>query len=355
MDGQKEKLEYKGSDWYTRMFMGKRFDVNLSLKVSIGNYESTVPLMTASHQSTRNGEFWARSLSRTLLNFPLFLVRPDGEASVPSFRVKMAGTKEYDSNLAAKALDLVVNSVQILSPEAGVLTRLTAQASRDKSQAIDSAINRLFANGISEEQVVHRDLRRWREKGGIQVTFNMPSEENWNNSEGIVGTWRITFEEPRPSIFGDWLICGEATGPRCALNNTLALKEVHKELSASQVLSYPIVNSSDGLGSISAYLLKQPWYAKAMSEFSNDRKKDLALADSMCMEIQNTIIALGLNGNDANIVTWAFINGFPRAQMMEKTAFDATIIAGNANVCARAIALIEQNRGAPPMIIASAK
>lgn len=348
-------LGYKGRDWYQRYFIGMKYDTNLSIKINVGAYEATVPLLTVSHQSTKDGEMWSRSLSRNLLKFPLFLVRSDGEASVPSFHIKMASTREYDSKMAAKALDIVVNSIQILAPEAGVLTKLSTQASRDKSQAIDSAISRLFSNGINEEQLVQRDLRKWRADGGIKVTFKLPSEKDQNADEGVVSTWRITFEEPRPSIFGDWRICGNDTEPRCAGDRATALKKVHRELSPVQVLAYPIIRSTDGLGTVAAYLLKQPWYAKAMSEFVNNKEKDRALADSMCREIQNTIVSLGLNNEDADIVTWAFINGFPRAANMEKMAFDAHTVPGGGNVCARAIGLIEQNRSVTVGALASAE
>jgi hypothetical protein len=343
--GATSSLNYDERNWIRRYFVGKKFDSNLTVKIAVGEYETTIPLVTVSHQSDTNGEQWSRSISRYLLNFPLFLVKPDGEASIPTLTLKVSGTKEYTSNMAAKALDLVVTSIQEISPESNVLTKLTTQSAKDKSRAIDNAIGKLFSNGLSEEQIVHRDLRMWNADGGISVTFTLPSEADWNEKVGKIGTWNISFEEPRPSIFSDWRICG-ADKPqiRCTITRSDALKNVHRNISYSQVLNFPISKSGKETGTISAYIMQQDWYSKALSEFTGDKTKDSAIADAMCLKIENNIVGLGLNNDDAGIVIWSFLMGFPRAPKMNAEAFNGTRPDGTPTSCAFAIANIRKNQ-----------
>jgi hypothetical protein len=247
--------------------------------------------------------------------------------------------------MAGKALDLVTSTLQDVSPDSGVLTKLTAQSAKNKSQAIDAAIGKLFSNGIREEQIVHRDLRMWNANGGMALTFILPTESSWNEKAGAIGTWKISFEEPRPSIFGDWRICAEENQKiRCASSRTEALKRIHKELSFNQVLNYPLIKSNKELGTISAYILQQDWYGKSMSEFNSALDNDGPIAESMCLKIKNSIVNLGLNNDDADIVTWSFINGFPWAKKMHKDAFKALRADGADNSCAQSLKKIDGNR-----------
>lgn len=338
-------LRYEPRHWLKRYFWSKEFEANLSTKIRIGAYEATVPLVTISHQSDSNGEQWSRTVSKQLLDFPLFLVRGDGEASIPVIQVKMAGSKEYASKMAGKALESVLAGIQAVSPDSGVLTRLSAQSVKDKSAAVDVAIGRLFSNGLTEEHVAHRDLRRWHSKGGIQISFELPKEnEDWDGRAGEMGTWEISFEEPRPSIFGDWRICDNDNGKvKCANSRQSALSRVHAQISPHQVLAYPLIKTNSELGTVGAFLIQQEWYGKAMSEFSG-KADDALIADGMCLKIQNSIVGLGLNSDDADIVTWAFINGMPWAKNMERQAFRGKGPDGADSNCARPLKKINASR-----------
>lgn len=342
------KLGYDPRNPVARFLVGRKFDAHLSVKVKTGAYEATIPLVTVSHQSTSDGERWSRVVSQQLLDFPLFLVRPDGEASIPTFQITMAGSREYSSSLAGTALESVIAGIQAVSPDSGVLTTLTAQSMKDKSRAVDTAIDKLFSDGLSEEHVAHRDLRLWNSAGGVRIRFQLPKDDgDWNADSGEVGSWIISFEEPRPSIFGDWRVCGEnKVELRCASDRTTALRNVHRQLTPNQVLGYPLLKSSNELGTIAAFLMRQDWYAKSMSEFSGDAANDAALADEMCLRIQNSIVALGLNSDDADIVTWSFVNGLPWARKMNRGAFTGKRIDGQDSSCARALKRVNDNRTA---------
>ncbi len=332
-------LPYQPRNLLSRYMMGKKFDMNLSVKMKIGAFEATAPLVTLSHQSDSHGEQWSRSISERLGNFPLFLVKADSEASVPAFHVKVAGSNAYTSNMVGKSLDLVVAGLKEVAPDAGVLTSLTTDSAKNRSKAIDTAIGQLFSNGISEEHVVHRDFLSWNKAGGVVVKLQLPGGEagNWQGELTHVGTWTITFEAPRPSIFSDWKICSDKPEIRCAATRASALAALRKELSAPQVLKYSLLAENRELATMQNLVTRNPWYVTAAGAYNNDPVKDAAVADGVCTEIQNIVVTLGLNHDDADIVTWAFIRGMPAPPKMHKGAFRALRPDGEPTSCKRAL------------------
>jgi len=95
------------------------------------------------------------------MSFPLILVKGDGQKAVPRIEATLRGTKEHSSNISATALQVAVAGIQQVSPEAKVLTTLTAPASKEKAIAIDNAISKLFAQGIQEKHSDDRDFNNW--------------------------------------------------------------------------------------------------------------------------------------------------------------------------------------------------
>jgi len=309
-------VPYKKRAWLSRALVGKEFSVNLTANITVGAFESTVPLATIGHQSDTEGEKWSRVIHHSTLNFPLFLVKTDGSASVPVVKVSVNGTKSYSSRGAAAAVQVALGVARATGQAAPVVTRLSEQSAKDKARAIDDAISKLFASAITEEHWTDRDLRYWRtssvnEPQGVRVTFKIPSgENNWDSPLQEVGSWIITFDYPRPSIFSDWRICKDDTLPRCTKNRVEAEKNVHKEINTGQVLNYILLNGDQVLGTIRAFLSQQDWYISAQAGFATPALVN-ATATTFCKRITNEITGLGLNGFDAEIVVWAVVNGMP--------------------------------------------
>ena len=336
-------LPYAPRDPVARYLLGKKFDVNLSVKMRVGAFEATAPLVTLSHQSDSNGEQWSRSIAQRLADFPLFLVTPDGGASVPTFAIKLAGNKAYNSNLIAKSLELITSGFKEVSPASGVLTSLTAASAKNRSRALDAAIGQLFSNGIYEEHVLHRDFLSWREAGGVTVALKIPASEsgNWEGRLSYVGSWNITFEAPRPSIFSDWKICPEGRQLRCARSREAATAELLKTLSARQVLNYSLLAENSELATIENLVTRNPWYANAIGAYSGNAVADAAVADRVCTEVQAIVVKLGLNDLDADIVTWALLRGTPAPPRMHKEALRTSRPDGRINNCARALGVVD--------------
>lgn len=338
---QPESLKYQKRWWLSRALLGQEFSINLTAKVTVGSFEATFPLATIGHQSNSDGEQWQRVIHHSMSHSPLFLVRSDGSASVPIVKLSVNGTNSYASRGAAAAIQTALGVARATSQPATVITRLSEQSTKDQARAVDAAISKLFGSGIAEEHWSDRDLRAWRvseknEPLGVRVTFNIPRNEgDWDSELREVGTWTITFDYPRPSIFADWRICATDEIPRCVTSREKAEKEVHKEINPSQVLSYALVDGNQGLGTIRAYLSQQDWYTSAQAEMVNPAMNE-ATVSSLCRRIRNEITGLGLNGFDAAIVVWAVARGMP----MPTGAPDFTTIKD----CESSIVAIEKDR-----------
>lgn len=304
--------------------------VNLAAKVSIGAYQATIPLLTLSHGNDNEGEKWRQVIAHKLLNYPLFLIKGDGRDSIPEIRLTLSGDKSVNSNAASLALGLTVAALQIVSPEAKVLTTLTAESTKNKATAIDNTINRLFSTGIAEEHLSHRDLRLLNDKGGFKVLLQLPTKEcTWNSQElSDVGMWTIGFDAPRPSVFSNWRICsdGESAKQLCAADRKSALAKTWEEVKGNpgKVLNFQIsTGSTPELSSIRAYLVQKPWYIAAENAFDG-KAKDQGTAEGLCKNIFNEMTGLGLNGDDAGFVVWAVATGMPHAQNIAPNAFSGT-------------------------------
>jgi len=229
--------------WAIRRYAwGYKRDVSLTAKIRIGEYESITPLMTLSHQSDKDGQYWCRSVSQMLLDFPLFLVKEDGGANVPDIRFSLVGNKDRQSNMAAIGLLAVTTAVQQVNPSAKVLTKLTEQSTKDAARAVDGAIGKLFSSGIKEEHVTDCDFRTWDSGNGIKVILSIPKDEDgdWDTSDlHPVGEWIVSFDEPRPSIFSDRRICKSGNN-LCSADRHTALKAVYEDPESVTQLPDPV-------------------------------------------------------------------------------------------------------------------
>lgn len=322
----KDPFQYQKRYWWKRAVLGRMYSINLTANISVGVFETTVPLATIGHESNSEGEKNNRILHHSKSSFPLFLVKADGSASVPIVKIAVNGTKSYSSSGAAAALQVVLGVAQATTQPASVVTRLSEQSTRDKARAIDSAISQLFASGITEEHWTDRDLRLWhvgaesKTPKGVKVKFSIPKDDkDWNSEPLEVGTWTITFDYPRPSIFSDWRVCPTNIISRCTTSRTEAESKIWTDINASEVLNYVLMNNDPSLGTIRAFISQQDWYLSSQTALAKldgtgnptTLEMNKSTANAFCRRIANEITGIGLNGFDANIVVWAIIEGMP--------------------------------------------
>lgn len=329
----KDNRKYDNRNSVLRFLWGTKYELNLSAHVKIDGYEATVPILSLTHQGDKEGEQWVTNISHDVRNFPLFLVKGNGLQAIPHIDTILRATKGVTSNIAVPALQVAVAGLQQVSPEARILTTLTTPASREKAQAIDNIIGKLFNKGIQEQHSDDRDFKRWSPNGGWKVSLNIPKSENdWNEDLQSVGDWTISFAYPQPSIFSDWRVCGEDDlKTRCMETRERALEKVYEEVEWNQVLSYEIARTENRPMKLSEYILQKDYYHAALTNFDGQVESDKITADNLCRAMSSDIVGLGLNSEDAKIVVWAVINGMQRPKQLHIGAYD------NAPTCKEAV------------------
>ncbi len=303
---------YETRSWIERLFLGTHHTVNLTAKVSVGDFQATVPLATIEHVSNRtDGEGFSRIVYHQAWQFPLFLVKGDGSNDVVSTQFLVKGSDQYQSSGAATALQVAQEVTSTVAPQANVLTVLSAQANKDLATALDKTVSQLFGTSIDEEQWVDKPTTLWGD--GVVASFRIPTTEgDWDdeNQYRPIGSWTVTFDYPRPSIFSDAQICegpshaSVAEPSRCfpSFNEAARFAERSAATRPGEVLSFALVSGTKAVGTVGAYLAQQDWWANSLKKFPVDDAPKRDDVVQFCRSIKNTVAGLGLNYVDAGIV-----------------------------------------------------
>jgi hypothetical protein len=310
------QLPYLQRNWLRRFFVGLHTSTNFTIKVSAGAYTATVPLVTIDHVSTKtDGESFTRIVYHQAENYPLFLIKRDGSNGIISIKATVKISNQVSSGAAGAALEIAQSVIKEVAPQSTVLTTLTQQSATNKANAIDTAVNKLFASSVDEEQWTDSDVRLW--KNGVSIKFAIPSVEGvWDGehsgSLNTLGTWTVHFANPRPSIFSDIDICAESEAKlakqqksdiRCRLSFDEAAAEVEAEIHPTDVLAFKLIDGGNELGSIDAFIKKQDWYTTAIKAFSSTTPAPSAsTATDFCRSIKSSMASLNLNYIDQGII-----------------------------------------------------
>ncbi len=294
---------YESRSALARYFFGINRTVNFAVKVTVGSFAATVPLVTLGHVSNAtDGEGFVRTVYYQAENFPLFLVKADGSNSVVSGQFSVKASDQYQSGAGA-IIQTAQTVIKAVAPQSAVVTTLSAQATKDAATAIDGAINKLLARSIDEEPWIDNDIRRWG--AGVSVTFSIPFQEGaWDQAYGHVGTWTITFDYPRPSIFSDVQICPVKEQTTCKANFTAAAMQAQTDTAKrpEQVLAFQLLNGAQTLGTVEAYLKQQDFWTTAQKAFQAKEGVKADDVSQFCRSIRNSMATLNLNYIDSGIV-----------------------------------------------------
>lgn len=318
-DDSTQLYDYHDRNPFLRAIWGIHTSLNLTAYVSVGAFQATVPLVTIDHTSNHSdGEKFVRIVAHTAQNFPLLLLKGDGSNAMATVHFVVKGTDSTQSSAAAAAIQAAQGVATVLAPESAVLTTLSSPANKEKAAALDKAINSVLSRQLDEEQWLDNDVRRWG--AGAKVTFSIPpsgNESAWGDSPHFqkLGSWVVKFESPRPSVFSDIQICMDKTvDDYCRATVRDAADRAQKEADSrpQQVLNFSLVNGSQSLGTVSAYLKQQSWWDTSLKTFNalkdNENPKGSSISD-FCRSIKQSIVAVGLNTIDAGIVTHAVSDG----------------------------------------------
>ncbi len=332
-DFENDQLPYSTRPLIRRWLSGRHDTLNLTASITVGAFAATVPLVTIDHVSNAtDGESFTRVVGHELEKFPLFLIKGDSSNAIASVQFAVKGSEGVQSNSASVALQVAQSVIKNVAPQSAVLTTLTEQSAKNVATSIDSTVNQLFSKKLDEEQWLENDVRRWNE--GVSVTLKIPLDEgewhevNVKEKSLVVGTWVVSFDLPRPSIFSDRQICYGTPGDRvpaaqedssgsgaqstnrqmCFPSYKAAALQAETDADARphSVLAFQLVNGSQSLGTVEAYLKQQSWWSAAMKTFAKSPTKDDVV--DFCRNIKTSIVSLNLNTVDAAIVVNAVRN-----------------------------------------------
>lgn len=313
-DGQ--VLRYDGRHPIARFLTGRRSSLNLAVRISAGDFRATVPLATIERVSTNaDGEGFARLVTHSAQNFPLFLVPSSGGGIVVSANFSLRATAQVSTSAAGMALKVAQDVAQAVSPGSAVLTSLTKQQVQNTAAALDDAIGKLFAMQITEDHGEQHEIGRWQGGGGIAISLAIPADEGrWMDTpRWPVGSWTIAFEAPFPSIFADVHLCSatqQAADNRCRFTASEATTAAYNSARPSAVLSFKLIGtqtSDESLRTVRAYLQQSDWFVAALNGFRADA--GAAAIGQFCRNIRDAMIGLGLNDLDGDIVVKAVRDG----------------------------------------------
>jgi hypothetical protein len=317
----RQKTPYLKRQWLERAIVGKDFSVVVTAKLKIPNaLDISVPLAIIGHTSNSDGENWIREIYFERRDFPLFLVKRTGEASTPSITAEIKGSNSISSRGVAAGVSALNRLASVAGALPALITTLNKDSTKDASDKIDAEISKLLSSSATERSVWDRSLTNWIQtdrtlsKGGIEVAFRLPSEDNWENAQPM-GSWMITFAPPRPSIFSDWHLCTNetrerATSLRCSLTLSEAIASVKAEVKPAEILNYKLLTGTSNFGSIHSFVKSKEWYtagAAALAKVANTNL-DLTLdpaASEFCRNVINEVTSLDLTQTDAELVLWA--------------------------------------------------
>jgi hypothetical protein len=314
----KDALEYTKRKAFWRLTIGKRYTTNVSLKATANRFVATVPLLTTDHESSsKQGESFTRTHLRTTFDFPLFLVRSDAAGDVASFEFLVNASDGTQSGGTSLALGAAERLLKTVAPTAGVLTTLSEDRTRELAGAIDSTVSALFSSTVSERQRFDINLRSG--KAYKLEVFGPEQEGKLENLRRRLGSWRIAFAEPRPSVFSQVRVCANPADEGCRPTLSSARQEAARDAMSRplSVLAFKLVGEAQELGTIGSYLKQQGWWTEDVTELqagsATDNRADKARL--FCRRIRSAIVSIGLNDLDGRIVSQAVANSdlVPRA------------------------------------------
>jgi hypothetical protein len=330
--GEETVYPYRTRSPIERFFVGLRRSATLSAKVTSGSFVATVPLVTASHDSTRGGgEAFNRIIRHEAQDFSMFLVRGGSNSDIATVTFDLKGTNSVDSAAAGAALSAVVAATKLVAPEAALLTTLSAPGAKDVATTIDGTINRLFAMSLVETQIVEHPIRSW---DPVTLTLRLPRREaGWNDRKDgqqpigtttkltdldyvIVGAWTVKFSEPRVSAFATPIVSCQQIED-CAPKLKQKQEEAVKELANHTVdaLAFPLVRDSGPANTIGSYLRQLDWWTNALKALDADG----ADARQFCRLIRDAVLGIGFNAFDAGVI----IDGVGKSAMIDDKAVRA--------------------------------
>ncbi|NOI58179.1 hypothetical protein [Vibrio coralliilyticus] len=319
-------LEYKKRWGLTRFFFPKRVTLNASAKVDLGVYKTTVSLLSIDETSSSEvGSRWERYIIDDHTTEPLFLV----PQNITHATLDYSFTGNEDTSFSsAKALDIAIGAVSIVSPTSSLITSLNKQSVSDKSAAIDKAIANAFSESLIETKTLGLRMDSWSVGDTYTLKMKLPKDEktDWEAEKlATVGIWSVRFDAPRISAIYPYHVCGKDSsgqpnvikGKNCFESYAQAKEAVFGEFKRNRdyhrVLDTELYKLNDSnkvsvssligeLPSVKRLNDKTYLTAFASGSLNRDGIQDMNTA---CADISREMTKLGLSVVDTSLVIYS--------------------------------------------------
>lgn len=225
--------------WLTRLLSDEERSVVSVARIEVMNpsLALTVPIYSVSYNSGgEGGEAWATALTSSHVSSPLFRITGNSRFSLT---VSTTASDATQSSGFTTAISALTNAVELVSPDAGLLTALSERDANSRAAALDTAISSLLSYSVSEEIRFGRMLTSWRPGAAIQLNGCAPFvRAEWDERRAatapagrrqppamrdnvrcadeadiggaqnhFIGTWYLMLTCPQFSIFSSRSIC----------------------------------------------------------------------------------------------------------------------------------------------------
>lgn len=319
-DDTDASMGYPSTNLFSRYFVQPQRSIAATANLSAGAFIATVPLLTLSQSGGRNGDAWNRVIYSRIEDFSWFLVKMDGSNSVLSAKFTLSATKSIQFQGAVTGLNVAVSLARQLAPHGTLLTALTENMAKTRAEALDKTISSLFSMTIAETHAVDIDFRRWRPKGMVLLDVSVPSGSTVNGPVSAVGSWALSLEAPRPSIFADVRICPETDSGACVEDGATATTNIISRVHAADVLSFPIIPltpPNTALGTIATFISQRDGFSTGIASIAAEKPTKTGSSTGsvagaqLCKNIIDWTSSLGFSPLDQDIILWAVATGMP--------------------------------------------
>ena len=319
--------------WIARLFTREERSVVAVARVSVlnPNLDMTIPLYSVSYNSGgEDGESWATAFTSSHVRSPLFRITGNSRFAL---NVKTSTSDSTQSSGFSTAISALTSAVSLVSPQAGVLTTLSEDSTKDRATALDGAISELLSYSISEEIEFGRLLGAWKSDAYIDLHGCAPfvrgegdrargvprsanrrrvnqlcaNERDLDGRQNhFIGSWRLTMTCPRFSLFSPRTLC-KSDGTIEDVSTAAGRKGIHGQI-ADAVSDSLVLEEQLGENATIRSTIRGADFFVA---FVGIDQPDAENYSTFCASTMSAIRQTGLTGLDAALALRATLRLMP--------------------------------------------
>lgn len=294
------------------------------------NMEMTIPLYSVSYNSGgEGGEAWATTVTSSYVRSPLFRINGNSRFAV---NVTTNTSDETQSSGFSTAISALSSVVDLVAPQASVLTDLNSEENRARATALDGAISELLSYSISEEIEFGRMLNSWSRdaaisfsgcapfvrgggdanrarggSGGDRSNLTCANDRDIDGQQNhFIGTWRLQIGCPQFSVFSPRSLC-KSDGSLESVNSRATRNTIHTAIAATVSDSLVLEQALGTNATVRSRIRGGDFFIQFIAE----KTRTTDLYGRFCASTMDSMRQVGLNGLDAALSLRAALRMMP--------------------------------------------